>query len=118
MTNRVDVDVDISGAARTFRTAGMNEKKAVPTLLARLSFKGESFMKGAAPVRTGTLRRSLHAYPTVHPAGLASSVKYAWAANVRSRKPRYIEKTRDYIVDIHQDEAHNILKKAFRGMDK
>jgi len=116
--DNVDVEVDISGAVRTFHAAGVNVHKAMPVLLTRLSFKGEGFMKGAAPVRTGTLRRSIHAYPTVHPAGLAAGVNYAFAANVRSRKPRYIEKTRDYIVQIQPKESDLIIQRALRGMDK
>ncbi len=116
--DRVDVNVDISGAVRTFHAAGVNVQKAVPKLLARLSFKGETYMKNAAPVRTGTLYRGIHAYPTVHPIGLASKETYAWAANVRSSRPRYIEKTRDYIVRIHKNEADIVIKQALKGMDK
>jgi len=112
------LEVDISGAAKTFKQAGINIHQAVPKLLARLSLKGEGVMKNIAPVRTGTLRRSIHAYPTTRPAGLAAGVNYAFAANVRSRSPRYIERTAEYVIKQIPIEADIIIKNALKGMDK
>ena len=112
------VEADISGAVETFRAAGVNVHKALPQLLARLSFKGEGVMKMDAPVRTGTLRRSIHAYPTIHPAGIAAGVNYAFAANVRSSRPGFIEKTKVYITKNINREANVVFKKAFEGMNK
>lgn len=114
------VEVDISGAVKTFKKAGVNVHKAVPKLLARLSMKGEGFMKQGSitPHRTGTLRRSIHAYPTIHPAGVAAGVNYAFFANVRSRKPRFIEKTKAHIIRIVPHESDIIVKNALRGMNK
>ena len=114
------IEIDASGAIKTFKTAGVNVHKATPQLLARLSFKGESFMKdrSVVPVRTGTLARSIHAYPTVHPAGIAAGVNYAFAANVRSSKPRFIERTHGHIIRIFPHEADLVLKNALKGMDK
>lgn len=112
------VDVDISGAVKTFYTAGVNVRKAVPQLLARLSLKGEGFMKPEAPVRTGTLRRSIHAYPTIHPAGVAAGVNYAFAANVRSSRPGFIEKTKTHIIRIIPRESNLVIKNSLKGMDK
>jgi len=115
-----NIDVDISGAVKTFHKAGVNVSKAVPNLVARLSFKGESFMKqqSITPHRTGTLRRSIHAYPTTHPAGIAAGVNYAFAANVRSSKPHFIERTKGYVNRITKHEADLVLKNALRGMNK
>lgn len=114
------IEADISGAVRTFHKAGVNVKQAVPKLLARLSMKGEGFMKQTSitPYRTGTLRRSIHAHPTNHPVGIAAGVNYAFAANVRSRKPQFIEKTRNYIVRIAPHETDIIVRNALKGMNK
>jgi len=112
------VDVDISGAVKMFYNAGVNVRKAVPQLLARLSKKGEGYMKPESPVRTGTLRRSIHAYPTILPAGVAAGVNYAFAANVRSRRPGFIEKTVVHIKQIIPHESDLVIKNALKGMDK
>lgn len=114
------VEVDISGAVKTFKKAGANVHKAMPKLLARLSMKGEGFMKQGSitPHRTGTLRRSIHAYPTTHPVGVAAGVDYAFYANVRSRRPQFIEKTRYHIIRIIPRESDIIIKNALRGMNK
>lgn len=112
------VEIDATGAIKTFKTAGINVHKATQALVARLSFKGESYMKQVTPVRTGTLRRSIHAHPTIHPAGVAAGVKYAFAANVRSSKTRFIERTHGYIIRIFPEESNKVIKAALKGMDK
>ena len=116
MTESITVDVD--GAVKTLKLAGVNVHQAMPKLLSRLSLKGEGVMKNISPFRTGTLRRSIHAYPTVRPAGLAAGVNYAFAANVRSRSPQYIERTVDSIIKQIPIEADIVIKQALKGMEK
>lgn len=120
MTNGSSVDVDISDVIRGFHAVKINVHKAVPKLLARLSFKGEAFMKGGSitPYRTGTLRRSIHAYPTVKPTGLAAGVDYAFAANIHSRKPHFIERTKDYIIKSIPVESDIIIGNALKGTSR
>ena len=120
MTMSETIEIDASGAVKTFKTAGVNVHKATQNLIARLSLKGESFIKDRriVPVRTGTLYRAIHAYPTVHPVGIAAGVNYAFAANVRSKRPRFIERTHAYIIRIFPHEADLVLKNALEGMQK
>ena len=114
------VVIDATGATRTFYKAGVNVFKATKILLARLMFKGESFVKAPSvtPYRTGTLRRSIHAAPTTYPTQIAAGVNYAFYANVRSKHPRYIERTHGYIIRIFPHESDLVLKNALKGMQK
>ena len=93
MTASVDVDSTIKDMKRL----GLNVKKEMPKFIARLALKGEDFIKPVMPHRTGTLIRSTHAAPTLKPNTIATGVTYAFAANLRSRKPQFIERTVDYI---------------------
>lgn len=106
------IDVDISDAIKMLDRTKVDIAKASKTIEARLSLKGESFMKLQSPVLTGTLRRSMHAYPTRTPWGIATSVNYAYMANVRSRRPYFIEKTVSYIGQIAHVESERIIKAA------
>jgi len=118
MTKNASVEVDIADVIRGFHAVKINVRKAVPHLLARLSFKGEAFMKPNMPWRTGTLRRGTHAHPTVRPVSVAAGVNYAFAANIHSRKPQFIERTKEYIESIIQRESNLVMKNALRGMNR
>jgi len=114
------IEIDISSAEKTFYKAGINVHHATRTLISRLMFKGESYMKdrSVVPVRTGTLIRSIHAAPTIHPVRIAAGVNYAFAANVRSKRTRFIERTYGHIIRIFPGEADRTLKTALKGMDR
>lgn len=114
MATESPIKVDIKDATKMLNALGKGTQKAMPTLLARLALKGERFMKGQAPVLTGTLRRSLYAAPTMKPWSVVSSVNYARFANVRSRRPRFIEKTAAYIERIAPEEAETVIKNVLR----
>jgi len=108
------VKVDIKDAVKMLDKLGKGTQKAMPALIARLALKGEGFMKGQSPVLTGTLRRSIHAFPTMKPWGVATSVNYANIANVRSRRPHFIEKTAAYIERIAPEEAEKVIANTLR----
>jgi len=106
------VTVNTASAKRRMTKAGVDVKRAMPTLIARVVLKGETFMKRSdiSPHRTGTLRRGIHGYPTVRPTGIAVNVNYAFAANVTSRHPGFIERTAAYIIDIIPEETQKVIK--------
>ena len=108
------IKVDIKDATKMLDNLCKGTQKAMPTLLARLALKGERYMKGQVPVLTGTLRRSLYAAPTMKPWSVVSSVNYARFANVRSRRPHFIEKTAAYIERIAPEEAETVIKNVLR----
>ncbi len=114
------VEIDATGAIRTFHTAGINISKAMPKLVARLVFKGEEFMKdpNVTPYKTGRLRGGIHGHPTIYPISLAANVTYVWAANIHSRKPRFIERTHEFIIRTFPAESKIIVANALKGMDK
>lgn len=131
MTTTEPITVDISGAVKTFKLAGVNMHQAMPKLLARLSLKGEDYIKQIAPYRTGRLRGSISAYPKVMPRSIGSDmtksglpggtyigVNYAWKANVRSKSPRYIERTVDFVIKQIPIEADIVISNALKGMNK
>ena len=103
--------VDISEAVNMLDSVKIDGKKATIQLEAVLALKGEKYMKSQSPVRTGTLRRSMHASPSMKPWGVATSVTYAHAANVRSRRPHFIENTVSYIGSIAKNESQKILNR-------
>lgn len=105
-------EIDIDDALKMFDEVKIDAAKATVQIEARLALKGEGFMKGGSPVLTGTLRRSMHAYPTMKPWGIATSVNYAKIANLRSRKPHFIEKTISYVGSIAKVEAQHIINRA------
>lgn len=110
----IDVSVDIHATRQYFSKAGINVKEAVHKIESTLAYRGEHVMKSISPVRTGTLRRSIHAYPTRNPFGIATSVNYAWMANVRSRSPRFIDRTETYIKQRAPVEAKHIIEDALK----
>lgn len=118
MTTEAEVHVDIADVIRGFHAVKINVHKAVPKLISRLSLKGEGFMKHESPYRTGTLRRSIHAHPTTLPVSVATGVNYAFAANIRSRRPGFIGKTVEHIEKILPHESEIVIKNALKGMDK
>lgn len=114
------VEVNISDAAHSLKKAKIDVVKAMPKLIARLVLKGEAFMKqrSVTPHRTGTLGRGIHAYPTTHPTEISTTVVYTNIANIRSSKPRFIEKTAQHILDILPKETNIVLDNALRGMKR
>ena len=112
------VTVDANAAERDLSKLGINVKKALPKLIARLVLKGEGFMKrgDVTPYRTGTLRRGIHGYPTVRPTGIATNVNYAFIANVTSRHPGFIEKTSNYVIDLIPEETQKIIKNILKRL--
>ncbi len=109
-----NISVDISGAVNHFKWVSHRISASVQKLQFRLAFIGEGKMKFYSPVRTGTLRRSIHAYPTRNPWGIATSVNYARIANIRSRRPHFIEQTVNHLERIAIPEAKKIIKEALR----
>lgn len=106
--------VNVNDAIKDMRKLGGNVAKLIPTFIARLSFKGERIMKSRAPVRTGTLKRSIHASPTTKPNMISTSVNYAFIANIKSRRRGYIEMTVALIEDLIPEEADRMIKQAMR----
>lgn len=104
-------EVDIENALKMFDEVKIDTAKATVQIEARLALKGERFMKGQSPVLTGTLRRSLYAAPTMKPWGIATTINYAKMANLRSRRPHFIEKTAYYIGSIAKVEAQHIINR-------
>lgn len=113
------VEIDVSGAKASLKKANVNVAKGMPKIVARLSLKGEKFMgqSSIAPHRTGTLRRGIHAHPTFYPVSIAVNVKYAFYANVRSKKPHFIEKTYQHILNILPKETDIVINNALRRMN-
>lgn len=108
--------VNTKDAIADLKKFGENVGKLIPTFIARLSFKGERIIKGEVPVRTGTLKRGMHAYPTLRPHVIATTVRYAFITNIRSSRPKYIEKTISTIEDIIPEEADKIIEQAARNL--
>ena len=109
-----NISIDISGAVNYIKWTSNRVHESVRTLQFRLAFIGEGKMKFYSPVRTGTLRRSIHAYPTRNPWGIATSVNYARIANVRSRKPHFIEQTVNHLERIAVPEAKKLINEAIK----
>lgn len=110
----ISATVDVRKTIADLNKFGLNVGNLLPEFIARLSFKGEGYMKGEMPVRTGTLRRSTHAAPTTKPNTIAAGVNYAFIANVRSRRPGYIEKTVGYIEKIMPKESDTFIEQALK----
>ena len=107
--------VDVDDTIRDMRKLGLNVSKLMPKLIARLSLKGEAFIKPIMPWRTGTLRRSTHAHPTTKPNTIAVGVSYAFIANVRSKRPGFIEATVEHIEKVLvPQEAEIVIKQALK----
>ena len=109
-----NISIDISGAVNYIKWTSNRVHESVRKLQFRLAFIGEGKMKFYSPVRTGTLRRSIHAYPTRNPWGIATSVNYARFANVRSRKPHFIEQTVNHLERIAVPEAKKLINEAIK----
>ena len=132
MTTKASVNVN--DTIRDMRKLGLNVSKLMPKFIARIIFKGEDFMKKAAPYRTGTLRRSISGYPKTkpisiltdmtgmkgrktkaNPEGIPIGVNYAFVANLYSKKPHYIEKTVDHIEKVLiPQESKIVIKQALK----
>lgn len=111
------IKANISGATRALNGLSKDiEKKALPTAIARISFKGERFIKGQVPVRTGTLRRGLNASPTIKPTSIIHSTSYTHIANVRSSRPGFIQKTVSYIERIAAPETEKAIETVLKRM--
>jgi hypothetical protein len=112
------ITVNIDAANRDLSKLGVNVEKALSKLIVRLVLKGEGFMKrgDVTPYRTGTLRRGIHGYPTVRPTGIATNVNYAFIANVTSRRPGFIEKTSDYVIDLIPEETQKVIKNILKRL--
>jgi hypothetical protein len=109
------IKANISGATKALNKVSANvRKKALPNAIARISLKSARYIKCEAPVKTGTLRRGLNAHPTLKPTSIVHGTSYTYAANVRSRRPGFIQKTLGYVTKISQKEAEmaidNVLK--------
>lgn len=109
-----NTSVDISGAVKYIKWTSNRVHESIKKLQFRLAFIGEGKMKFYSPVRTGTLRRSIHAYPTRSPWGIATSVNYARIANVRSRRPHFIEMTAAHLERIAIPEAKKLVNEAIK----
>lgn len=110
----MDTKINIDDTIKDMHNLGLNVIKLTPKLIEILSLKGVAYMKPKTPYRTGDLRRSIHAVPTINPTQIASGVNYAVIANVRSRHPGFIEKTDDYIEKIIPKESDIMIKQALR----
>lgn len=112
----MSANIDVTHTIADLDAVGLSIEKHLPSLIARLSLKGEGFMKNRniVPVRTGTLYRSIHAHPTLNPNSIATGVDYAFIANIRSSKPGYIEKTVNYIEKIVPKESDIIIREALK----
>lgn len=109
-----NISVDISGAVKYIKWTSNRVHESVRKLQFKLAFIGEGKMKFYSPVRTGTLRRSIHAFPTRNPFGIATNVNYARIANVRSRKPHFIEQTVNHLERIAVPEAKKLINEAIK----
>lgn len=109
-----NISVDIRNTKAYFHYVGIKMHPAIKKLQFRLAFIGEGKMKFYSPVRTGTLRRSIHAYPTRSPFGIATNVNYARIANVRSSKPNFIEQTVNHLERIAVPEAQKIVNEVIQ----
>ena len=109
-----NITVDISGAVKYLKWTSNRVHESVRKLQFRLAFIGEGKMKFYSPVRTGTLRRSIHAFPTRSPFGIATNVNYARIANVQSRKPHFIEQTVNHLERIALPEAKKLIDGAIK----
>ena len=108
---------DISGATRALNGLSRDVKREVlPKSIARISLKGERYIKGEAPVLTGTLRRGLHAYPSAKPTSIAHSTTYTYYANARSSRPGFIQKTVAYVERIAGPETEKVLDTYLKRM--
>ena len=107
-----NIDIDVKGTVRALHKANVDVRKAMPAIVSRLVMLGERFMKRSyiTPWRTGTLRRGIHGYPTIRPAGIATNVTYAFAANVHSKNPGFIDRTQNYIEKIAPEETQQVIK--------
>lgn len=107
-----NVDIDVKGTIRALHKANVDVHKAMPAIVARLVSLGETFMKRRCitPWRTGKLSGGIHGYPTIRPTGIAANVTYAFAANVRSKNPGFIERTQNYIEKIAPEETQQVIK--------
>jgi len=105
-----NISVDIRNTKAYFHYMGIKMYPAMKKLQFRLVFIGEGKMK----FYSGTLRRSIHAYPTRNPWGIATSVNYARIANVRSRKPHFIEQTVNHLERIAVPEAQKIVNEVIQ----
>lgn len=111
------IKADISGAVRALNKVSADvRKKALPNAIARIALKGARFIKGEAPVRTGTLRRGLNAHPTLKPTSIVHGTKYTYYANARSSRPGFIQKTLGYITKISQKEAETAIENVLKAM--
>ncbi|MCK5397805.1 MAG: hypothetical protein KAJ33_06120 [Thermoplasmata archaeon] len=111
------VKVNISGATRALNGLSKDiEEKALPIAIARISFKGERFIKGEVPVRTGTMRRGINAAPTIKPTTIIHSTSYTHIANVRSSRPGFIQKTVSYIERIAAPETEKAIETVLKRM--
>lgn len=104
--------VNVDDAIDDLKKLDVNVEKFLPTFIARLSLRGEGTMKKLAPHRTGTLRRSVHAAPTIRPNSIAVNVDYAFIADVRSKRPGYIGKTVQFIDKIIPSEVDRMINKV------
>ena len=105
------ISVDLSGVNLALDGLSSDVKnKALPTAYARIALSGEKFIKIESPYLTGALRRGLHAHPRTKPTSIYHSTNYTWAANVRSRRPGFIEKTVAYMENIAEKETKTAVE--------
>lgn len=138
-----EVDVDIKGAVDKLKQAGINVNVVMPKIVSRLLMHGERQMKLNAPVDTGYLRGSIYSIQNIkggnkvtpresrfnykvpiyraqaaNEGAVVASAEYAAEANRRSHRPRYFERTHQYMVSILPVETDLAIKQALKGMDK
>lgn len=111
------IKADISGATKALNKVSANvRKKALPNAIARISLKGARYIKGEAPVRTGTLRRGLNAHPTLKPTSIVHGTSYTYYANSYSSRPGFIQKTLAYVSSIAEKEAETAIDNVLKAV--